>query len=396
MPFATATTTALLEAIVEHLDIPRSYYEKAVARHKSLGEWLCRAESKVAVFQPHVSAQGSFRYGTVVRPLLSTDEYDLDNVATLTVPKTAMTQRQLKELYGAEIKAYARWNGMLAAVEEKTRCWCLPYADEVKFHLDTLPCIPEDTGVILALTSRGVPAELAAVAVAITDRRHPRYDQITRDLLSSNPRGFARWFEMRARLVAMPRMRQLVERRLYASVEAVPPYEWKTPLQMSIQILKRHRDVMFRDDPGGGPISMIITNLAAHAYEGETDLALALTNIVDRMPQFVNPTRPRVPNPADPAEDYADKWASNPVLEQNFWWWLTQVKADVAKLSTSIGTRRVAAEVLAAFRVELTADELRTFGAPEQSVAPTFVSVAPVVHIPSAPRPWGSGDGISS
>src|SRR5687768_7532803 len=73
MPYATATITKLLETIVEHLDIPRSYYEKAVARHKSLGDWLCRPESKLAVFQPHVSAQGSFRYGTVVRPLLSTD-----------------------------------------------------------------------------------------------------------------------------------------------------------------------------------------------------------------------------------------------------------------------------------------------------------------------------------
>jgi hypothetical protein len=392
MPYATATITKLLEAIVEHLDIPRSYYEKAVARHKSLGEWLCRPESKLAVFEPHVSAQGSFRYGTVVRPLLSTDEYDLDNVTMLTVPKAAMTQRQLKELYGTEIKAYAKANGMLAPVEEKNRCWRVVYADEVQFHLDTLPCIPEDATVILALTSHGVPPELAARAIAITDRRHPKYDQFTDDLLSSNPRGFARWFEMRARLAAMPRLRQLVERRLYASVEEVPPYEWKTPLQISIQILKRHRDVMFRDEPGAGPISMIITNLAAQAYEGETDLALALTNIVDRMPRFVNPTRPRVPNSANPAEDYADRWTANPILEQKFWWWLTQVKADVAKLSTAIGTTRLGPEVQSAFRVQLTTDEVRTFGAQAQSVATTFAVTAPVVHIPSAPRPWGSGD----
>ena len=63
----------------------------------------------------------------------------------------------------------------------------------------------------------------------------------------SNPRGFAHWFEMRARLAAMPRLRQLVERRLYASVEEVPPYEWRTPLQASIQILKRHRCVSLRE-----------------------------------------------------------------------------------------------------------------------------------------------------
>ena len=38
-------------------------------------------------------------------------------------------------------------------------------------------------------------------------------------------------------------------------------------------LLKRHRDTMFRHKLDVAPISMIITNLAAHAYGGETDLA---------------------------------------------------------------------------------------------------------------------------
>ena len=37
-------------------------------------------------------------------------------------------------------------------------------------------------------------------------------------------------------------------------------------------LLKRHRDLMFRDNPEFGPISMIITNFAAHAYRGEADI----------------------------------------------------------------------------------------------------------------------------
>ena len=67
--------TKLLDSIIDHLDIPKSYYERAVARHKSLGQWLCRPESKVAAFKPHVSPQGSFRYGTVIRPLVANVEY---------------------------------------------------------------------------------------------------------------------------------------------------------------------------------------------------------------------------------------------------------------------------------------------------------------------------------
>jgi hypothetical protein len=52
----------LLEIILNSLDIPESYYQRAADRHRSLGEWLCRPESKVAVFEPHITPQGSFRY----------------------------------------------------------------------------------------------------------------------------------------------------------------------------------------------------------------------------------------------------------------------------------------------------------------------------------------------
>jgi len=391
MPTVYPLLTELLDTLVDHLDIPKSYYEKAVARHKSLGDWLCRPESKVAAFQPHVSPQGSFRYGTVNRPLLATEEYDLDNVTTLAMAKIAMTQRHLKELYGAEIKGYARANGMLAPVEEKDRCWRLVYADEVSFHLDTLPCVPEEQAVILALTSRGVTPELAALAIAITDRRHPQYDEITSALLSSNPRGFAKWFERRARPFAEARMRQLVERKLYASVEDVPPYEWKTPLQRSIQILKRHRDVMFQENPGAGPISMIITNLAAHAYASEADVWSALTNIVERMPQYVNTRRPRVPNPADPVEDYADKWAKDPTLEDNFWLWHTQVKIDIARLPTFLSGKSLASDVRRTFRVDLTQEEIKQFEPREVRATPLIVRSAPALYVPTAPRPWGDG-----
>lgn len=378
----------ILELIVDSVDIPRSYYEKASARHKSLGEWLCRRESKVAVFDPHVSLQGSFRFGTVNRPLLPTDRFDLDNVTTLKIEKTAMTQKQIKELYGGEVKAYAAAYNMLEPVEEKDRCWRLKYTDQVEFHLDTLPCLPEEEAVIQAIIARGVPAPLASLSVAITDRLHPQYDQLTRFLLSSNPGGFAGWFEDKARPAAVPTMRRLVESRLYASVDAVPPYEWKTTLQRSIQLLKRHRDVMFRRDPSEAPISMIITNLATHSYGGEEDLWSAIGGIVDRMGEYVRPNAPRVPNPADPAEDYADKWARKPSLEANFWRWHTQVKADLERLARAIEQGRIDEQVQDLFDVRLGRDALVAFVASATAAPAIITRPAPVVSIPSAPRPW--------
>lgn len=387
MATETLAETRLLETLVDTLDIPRSYYEKAVRRHQSLGEWLCRPESKLAAFAPHVSPQGSFRYGTVNRPLNGDAEYDLDNVTTLAIPKAAMTQQHLKQLYGAEIKAYAKAHGMLSPVIEKNRCWRLVYSDEVSFHLDTLPCVPEERAITDAIIGHGVPPELAGRSVAITDLRHPLYKQITASWPSSNPRGFARWFEERARPAASVRMRQLVAARTYVSVDEIPPYEWKTPLQRSIQILKRHRDVMFLDHPEVAPISMIITNLAAHAYQGEADLWVALTNIVERMPSYVKPTRPRVPNPTDPAEDYADRWSKDPTLEDNFWAWYTQLKSDLNRVPIMVRGDRLATDVRSAFKIELTENDLARFG--PRPGSPFIVTRTPKVEISSPPRPWG-------
>ena len=386
---ANEMVVRMLDSILDSLDIPESYYQKAADRHRSLGEWFCRPESKIASFQPHVTPQGSFRYGTIVRPLNADGEYDLDHVVTLTLPKTSLTQKQLKVLLGDEIRAYAAAHQMLSPIEEMNRCWRLHYADEVTFHLDSLPCVAEEESVIAAIKAYGVPDELAKRAVAITDKRHPNYSVITNKWLSSNPRGFARWFEERTRGYAMQRLRKLVEARLFSSVDDVPTYDWKTPLQRSIQLLKRHRDVMFQENPELAPISMIITNLATHAYSGELDVFAAVTVIVDRMPSFIRNSQPRIPNPANPAEDYADKWSKDPQLEENFYAWHAQAKADLARLPELLRSDRLAASVRNVFRVNLTQDQIRELQ-PGSFGIRTAISAAPTIAIGSAPRPWGN------
>jgi hypothetical protein len=384
-----STVNSILQLILTEIEIPRSYYEKAVARHRSLGEWLCRPESTVAAFAPVVVPQGSFRYGTVVRPVVQTQKYDLDNVTTLQIEKTRMPQKELKNLYGAEIKAYAIAHNMTDPIEERNRCWRVFYADAFSFHLDSLPCVPEDRRVVEAIVAAGVPVHLARLAVAITDKRHPHYERISAALFSSNLRGFADWFEECARSWALPHLKELVKGNFYAAVEDVPAYEFKTPLQQAIQILKRHRDVMFRSSPRLAPISMIITNLAAHAYEGEPDLFAALTNLVEKMPQFVRTDKPRVPNPANPVEDYADKWSLDPSLERSFWRWHTQVRADLRKLADAVTGETLGELIAGTLGVVLSEEQLQLFGGGRTGRAPAIVR-SPVLAIPkSTPRPWG-------
>lgn len=391
MAISPQTAARSLDIVVGHLDIPRSLYEKARDRHHSLYEWLTRKGSTVAAFDPDVVPQGSFRFGTVNYPLHKDDEYDLDNVCVLKgLGKSSYTQREVKELYGREIEAYAKAHGMLKPVTEHNRCWRLRYSDEVNFHLDTLPCIPEEFETLIKVQGLGVDYELARLAVAITDMKHPNYERISPFWPSSNPRGFAKWFEKQAALGRSP-----ANYEVRASVEDVPPYEWKTTLQRSIQIMKRHRDVMFADPAIAdlAPISMIITNLAARSYGGETDIWVALNNIVDKMKGFIYPSKPLVPNPADPAEDYADKWSRDPRLKESFETWHAQLRTDLRRFSQGIEDGTVKARAKSAFKIDLLDREVRELSPSPSSTGSSSVSVvastAPVFSIPSASRPWG-------
>jgi len=379
----------LLDFLVELLDIPPSFYQKAADRYRSLGEWLHRKGSKVADLSPEVYLQGSFRYGTVIRPLLTREEYDLDLVCQVVLTKALVTQKQVKHLIGDEIKAYAEAHSFNEPAVEKPRCWRLNYADDVSFHMDILPCIPEDSGYIQQFASLGVPQALAAHAVAITDKRHRNYQVINPDWPSSNPRGFAEWFESKLRPYARQKMASLVANRAYASIDRVPPYEWKTILQRCIQILKRHRDVMFKDSPEWKPLSMIITTLATHSYSGESELYEALTNIVERMPNFVRSTQPRIPNPLNPKEDFADRWARDQRFEQNFQAWHQQVKADIANLPKLIGrVPKIVPAVRQKFGVDLTSEMQRKLEVASAVPTPHIITSAPAVHIATPPKPW--------
>lgn len=387
----------VLNKIVESIEIPPTYYEAATNRYKSLGEWFHRENSQIAGDQPEVYPQGSFRLGTVVRPLDAECGYDLDLVCELReVEKDEDSQANLKLRIGNEVIAYAEAHGMKKPKEGR-RCWKLIYTDKngPSFHIDSLPAVPEDdaTKALVARAIRredGIGPDVAATAIAITDKTSPQYEAITGDWQMSNPAGFAKWFEARMRLAAQPRIEALLRDRVYAQVQDVPVYAWKTPLQIVVQILKRHRDVMFADQPDIKPISAIIATLAGRAYQDEGDLLDALANIVEQMPRLVSTSKPRVPNPANPGEDFADKW--NATLERAFFDWMDQVGADVRELRRGMESERLRKFLRLRFGVDVGADD-RWLVAACAPIAEKPVPATPrTVNIgSSAPRPWRDG-----
>lgn len=324
----------ILDLLFAELDISGAKYQEAEDRYNALGEWLSRPESKVSAFAPQIYVQGSFLLGTVIKPISDDGEYDIDSVCELDLKKSSLTQKQLKELVGFEVKAYAKAQSMKRPVEEGNRCWTLNYADESRFHMDVLPALPDSTSFQLLLEQHSERSDWASDMIAITDKSHHAYDVKSNDWPISNPKGYAKWFKERMRVIAQ---RQFSESATllakYASVEDVPAFTFKTPLQRAIQVLKRHRDLTYDDAPDK-PISIIITTLAAHAYNNEADTVLALRNIVDNLLSSIQ-TKNNVlwiSNPVNPFENFADKWPSHPQRQENFFKWHTEVKTYLDKL----------------------------------------------------------------
>lgn len=59
----------LLENISKELDIPPNKYQLAVERYKSVGNWLQGGAYENCTGELDIYPQGSFRLGTVVRPI---------------------------------------------------------------------------------------------------------------------------------------------------------------------------------------------------------------------------------------------------------------------------------------------------------------------------------------
>lgn len=334
---------AILENMVETLELPDSAYEKAKNRYEDLGEWFGRDESHLKDNDPHIFPQGSFRLGTAIRPLDSSEEYDLDLACNLRkdITQTTHTQFNLKDIVGDELEAYRVARGIQSDVEEKHRCWRLEYQDELSFHMDIVPCIPSSDiqmdSLFESMTIHEIDTTLAKsiskLAVSITDDRNDNYKYINNDWNISNPEGYARWFEYN-----MNQGHDDITME-HAQVDDVPNFRNKTILQRVVQLLKRHRDSMFKDNEDSKPISVIITTLAGHAYNGETDLELAITNVLSNMHSYVKDYTPRIANPVNNDEDFADRWAmpsyTDLELETNFWEWLTQARVDFQTILSS-------------------------------------------------------------
>ncbi|KAB1115982.1 nucleotidyltransferase [Neorhizobium galegae] len=164
------TIEAYLEALIAELEITEHRYDQADCSFKSFGEWLHREGSSVRHLDPQVYCQGSFRLGTAIRPLTEDEEYDVDSVCELRLlTKEHLSQFDLKQLLGAEVKLYHDAQNMTKPVREGNRCWVLDYADGAQFHMDIVPALPNAAEQKRLLASVMHDGRWSDTAISITD-----------------------------------------------------------------------------------------------------------------------------------------------------------------------------------------------------------------------------------
>jgi len=358
----------ILETLGETLDITESQYKAAVSSYGAVGEWLAKPESSLAPYKPVIRPQGSFMLGTMIKPVCEDDDLDIDLVCELTGKNPQWAQYHLKQAVGNRLKANETYKNMLD--EEGRRCWTLMYSDSANYHMDILPslvCSGYDTVLEKAFSATVLDENYGSLAIRITDNKQSNYytDTVAENWMKSNPFGYGRWFFNAADVSTLRKSVMLSE-----AVSPVPKYSKnKLPLQRVVQILKRHRDMMFNGDEHK-PISIIITTLASRAYSKETSIIDALTNIVANMRNHIESHYDSntgrmvkwIPNPVNPEENFADKWVEHPQREKNFYKWLEQVESDIQAIVQKRGLQYIAEAMKKPFGEQVVTKTFSTLG----------------------------------
>jgi Adenylyl/Guanylyl and SMODS C-terminal sensor domain len=333
----TTTAEQSLREVADALEISDTRYQSAERSYRSVAAWLERPGSRFAGHELRVYSQGSFRIGTPIRPVNEDEKYDLDVVfENKTAEKISLSQKDLQDQLGAELRAYAEQHGMNPP-ERGRFCWTLHYADGAQFAMDVLPSLSEGVAVRRLLEQRSFSTQWVDSAVAIPDAHHPHFLIRSDDWRTSNPAGYAAWFQSRQQVVFEARRRALALESLLAKAEDLPEYRVKTPLQATVQILKRHRDVFFTDEPAVRPRSIMLTTLIAQAYRQETGLSSSLLGVLDRLEGSIELIGSEywVSNPADGRENFADVWRERPSLRSHFFKWLAAARQDFNAIAQS-------------------------------------------------------------
>lgn len=318
-----AQIAGILDRICQELELPESKFKLARDRYEAVGAWLVAGENPL-LRGIEIYLQGSASIGTTVNPLAKL-EHDIDLVSHNSKLSVDIPPILLKKAIGDRLKQNGHYEHIL---EEKSRCWRLPYANE--FHLDITPSI--------------LNPNCRSGGELVPEKRSPFWNP-------TNPRGFRALFEQRAELQPRLSLMKMEFAEIRAQIEALPdPAYFKGILRRCVQLLKRHRDLWFAErESAFAPISVLLTTLAARSYEHcvrqytyDTEFDVFL-DVLRFMPHFIETqavdgqTEYYIWNETTLGENFAEKWNNETGLAGAFYAWQRAALADFEVLAELAG-----------------------------------------------------------
>lgn len=297
----------MLRRIAKEIEISKTEYEKAVKSYNAVGTYI---DNNIPQYDIKIVPQGSFRLGTVTKPITDEDEYDIDLVAI--IDHKFLNAKELKNIVGDALKSSDRYSEKLV---EGKRCWTIEYSESSKYHMDILPTMMSDT----YLTNK---------ELTMTHKEDEKSDY---EFRQTNPEAYYDWFlermeEERKRLKEEYAVRNKLE------IVDVPEYEIKTTLQVAIQILKRYRDIKFKETPDIKPISIILTTLMAKVYTGKESVYELIEKFSKEYMMHIQKDENGniiIKNPVNENENFADKWPKYLERREAFFKFMTELEKDL-------------------------------------------------------------------
>jgi len=309
----------ILGAGISSLDITAKEKALVTSRYEEVGAVLNEhwAESTA---NNQVYVQGSFALGTMTRKFHRNDDVDIDLVVLRGIQANSTTQADLKKDTGVGLQKFAAASQGKPSLVESERCWTLEYSG---MHMDILPAVPDTS-----------PERGSDDGILITDHD-------VRSWQRSDPRGYAAWFKEVAREEVLLKEALLAKRGV--DVDEVPDWTSKTTLQLAVQTLKRHRDIYFTDRLDKRPSSIVITTLAARAYQQGESLFDVLRSIAGRFVGHIEVINGQyvIANPVMPEENFADCWANERWRAAALFEWAEAVSRDINEIAARSGNDNV-------------------------------------------------------
>lgn len=310
------------------VSLTAAQYERIETHYQALQK-IIDASDDPLLRDAHIFVQGSIRARTTIlpHPDATGDHAEADADAVIWLPNASNTAMDTYDAVDRRVREGTRTQ---LPPSRKNRCVRLHYQEEnPRFHMDVTPARN-------ALGNVGTRGEGHLLVP----------DTASKGWKPSAPVAYADWFAEVCDLpvsLAQGEQRLLEEELAKSTQDALPKYEKHVdfnPLRAIVKLMKAHRDTMFLPAAVADlrPISIIITTLAARAYQQiaresvmsprrPTDL---LTEIVERMPQFMEgyPGARVVSNPVIAEENFAQKWRGDEgaIKEAAFFEWHAEAR----------------------------------------------------------------------